>query len=170
MKKIILLLLLVLVSVTASARKSYITVLVPYLNGSSNYASVNGAEYIYLTGDVPNDIAGFEYVDEPNVYSPGHYWRTHSSRSNNDFKQYSTGEILNVLSEYGYEVESMTPCGIHNNVVLYLLSKEISSGQTISKGDVNEDSEVNIADVNEVISLILGIVREHPEILKQIKD
>jgi len=51
----------------------------------------------------------------------------------------------------------------------FLLSKEIPSSQTTIKGDVNEDSEVNIADVNEVISLILGIVREHPEILEQIR-
>lgn len=44
-----------------------------------------------------------------------------------------------------------------------------SSNQTISKGDVNEDGEVNISDVNELIDLILGYLREHPEILEQIR-
>lgn len=163
MKKIFLLVLLALISVSASARKSYITVYVPYSDGSSNNATVaSGGAYIYLTGDVPNDIAGFEYVDEP-IHSPGHYWRTHYSCSNNDFKQYSTGEILNVLSEYGYEVEF-----VDNENKCFLLSKEVSSGQTISKGDVNEDSEVNIADVNEVISLILGMLRDNPKLLEQL--
>ena len=68
-----------------------------------------------------------------------------------------------MLSEYGYEVE------FEDGGKCFLLSKEIPDGQTISKGDVNTDGEVNIADVNEVINLILGIVREHPEILEQIK-
>lgn len=142
MKKIILLLLLVLVSVTASARKSYITI-------SENRTY----DYIELTGDVPNGIEGLKYYTSNNYHS----WRISTQDSN-------IGEILNLLSEYGYEVSFM------NTIGSFLLSKEISSGQSISKGDVNEDSEVNIADVNEVISLILGIVREHPEILKQIKD
>lgn len=160
MKKIILLLLLVLVSVSASARKSYITVSVPFSSGASNY----GTEYIMLTGDVPNDIAGFEYIETLSNGVPNHCWRTLYSSQYNGYKEYSTGEILNVLSEYGYEVEF-----VDNDFHCFLLSKEVSSGQSISKGDVNEDSEVNIADVNEVISLILGLVREHPEILKQIK-
>lgn len=158
MKKIILLLLLVLVSITASARKSYITVWVDNINGSAYQ------NYIRLSGDVPNNIEGFEYD------SAYHYWKNNTS-----IRTYSTGEILNLLSEYGYEVEFVNSIvgsssnGTGSPSISYLLSKEISSGQTISKGDVNEDSEVNIADVNEVISLILGIVREHPEILEQIK-
>lgn len=44
-----------------------------------------------------------------------------------------------------------------------------SSDQTINRGDVNEDGEVNIGDVNELIGLILGYIREHPEILEQIR-
>ena len=156
MKKIILLLLLVLVSITASARKSYITV---YCNSTDGYSSTT-----YLTGDVPDDIEGFKYLSSTNSWS---YQAT--------IKTYSTGDILNVLSEYGYEVEFVNSAPSHSSTgtgsptISYLLSKEIPSSQTISKGDVNEDSEVNIADVNEVISLILGIVREHPEILEQIK-
>ena len=111
---------------------------------------------IRLTGDVPDNIEGFEYSSK---------YQCWFDYSNGTDRTYSVGEILNVLSEYGYEVEF-----VDNDFHCFLLSKEVSSGQTISKGDVNEDSEVNIADVNEVISLILGIVREHPEILKQIKD
>ena len=153
--------LMAIVSITASARKSYITVCVPHSNGASN-STYNSSYFIYLTGDVPNGIAGFEYIDSENSVSneKGHYWRTHTYK-NNDLKKYSTGEILNVLSEYGYEVEFV----IDNTH--FLLSKEIPDGQTISKGDVNTDGEVNIADVNEVISLILGYVREHPNLLEQ---
>ena len=149
MKKIFLLLLLVLVSVTASARKSYITIQVYNSSGSVLYSANN----IVMTGDVPDNIEGFVYK------SSNHYWY-----NDTEIRPYSSGEILNELSEYGYEVEF-----VGNDNRYFLLSKEISSGQTISKGDVNEDSEVNIADVNEVISLILGYVREHPEILEQIK-
>lgn len=152
MKKIILLLLLVLVGISASARKSYITVWAYNNDGTVLPNSPN----IRLTGDVPDNIEGFEYSSKYQC------WFDHSYGTD---RTYSVGEILNVLSEYGYEVEF-----VDNDFHCFLLSKEISSGQTISKGDVNEDSEVNIADVNEVISLILGIVREHPEILKQIKD
>lgn len=141
MKKIILLLLLVLVSVTASARKSYITVT---LDDSDGWASK-----VCLTGDVPVGIAGFVYD------SSEHYWVCED--------QYSAGEILNVLSGYGYEVEYM------ERVSSFLLSKEISSGQTVSEGDVNKDGEVNISDVNRLVDMILGFVREHPEILKQIR-
>ncbi len=151
MKKIILLLLLVIVSVTASARKSYITVVAHPYSGDDYYS-------MYLSGDVPTDIPNI-------VLDDGHqddgYWMSRS---------YSIGQMLNILSGYGYEIELMVPVSDHNNQkVHYLLSKEISSGPTISKGDVNTDGEINIADVNEVISLILGIVREHPEILEQIK-
>lgn len=155
MKKIILLLLLVLVSVTASARKSYIDV---YIKSTSSEVNSTNSIYshssIFLTGDVPKGITGCRYSSdciEHNEYdiNDAHYFG-------------SIGDILSRLSELGYEVELM-------NDKHYLLSKEISSGQTVSEGDVNKDGEVSIADVNKVISLILGIVREHPEILEQIK-
>lgn len=150
MKKIILFLLLVLVSVTASARKSYITVYAYYENG---YASTYQPDYIILTGDVPNDIEGVFY-DEAN-----HWWGMAP-----EIRRLNTGDILNLLSEHGYEVE------FANDNKCFLLSKEIpSSGQTISKGDVNTDGVVNISDVNEIISIILGYVKEHPEMLEQIK-
>ena len=156
MKKIILLLLLVLVSVTASARKSYITVQTPYSNGRANESnSSNGTIYIILSGDVPNDIEGFRYV------SGRHYWESYEY-DKPQYKQYSTGEILSLLSEYGYEVEYVI------DSTHFLLSKEISSGQTQIEGDVNHDSEVNIADVNRVISLILDKLRENPKLLEQL--
>ena len=116
MKKIILLLLLVLVSITASARKSYITV---YCNDTDGYSS-----QIYLTGDAPNNIEGFEY--DTNIHS----WIYRPS-----IRKYTTGEILNMLSEYGYEVEFVNSCSGNSNTstpsLSYVLSKETSSGQTI---------------------------------------
>lgn len=138
MKKIILLLLLVLVSITASARKSYIEV--RYCT-TSNPSST----FYQMTGDVPKGIELFHYNEEGTAV-----------RFNGKI-----GRLLNILSEFGYEVEFTTG----NDG--YLLSKEIPSNQTQIKGDVNTDGEVTIADVNEVIYLILGIVREHPEILEQ---
>lgn len=140
MKKIILLLLLVLVSVTASARKSYIT-----LSNSSP---------IWITGDFPSDIDGFDYSK---YNTSDHYWYTYD---------FSYGELLNVLSGYGYEVEFMSSPTTYNTT--YLLSKEIPSNQTQIEGDVNHDSEVNIADVNRVISLILGMLRDNPKLLEQL--
>lgn len=133
-----------LVSVTAYARKSYITVSCTESDGHSGS--------IYLTGDVPDNIEGFTYL------TGTHRWHDQGTRV------YSTGEILNVLSEYGYEVE------FAENNQYFLLSKEISTGQTISEGDVNKDGEVNIGDINKIVALILGIVKDNPSILEQIKD
>ena len=153
MKKIFLLLLLVLVSITASARKSYITV---YTSNFSSSTIHNN--YIILSGDVPDSIEGFEYD------STNHCWR-----NNKSIRTYSTGEILNVLSEYEYEVEFVNTGSDSGSSLSYLLSKEVSSGQTVSEGDVNKDGEVNIADINKVVALILGIIKENPSILEQIK-
>ena len=153
MKKIILLLLLALVSISASARKSYITMTTDnFLVG--NATSLNN-NYINLSGEVPEDIEnkGFVYNSEY------HCWYV---RSNFQMK-YSTAEILNWLSEYGYEVE------FTDNDKHFILSKEIPSGsQTQIEGDVNHDSEVNIADVNKVISLILDKIRENPNLLEEL--
>lgn len=150
MKKIILLLLLVLVSITASARKSYITV---WTYNNSGYASSDVGD-IRLTGDVPDNIEGFEYQ------TTEHYWRYYPG-----IRRYSTGEILNVLSEYGYEVE------FTNENKYFLLSKEIPSGsQTEIVGDLNSDSEVNVADVNKLVNIILGLAKSNPSIMKQLKE
>lgn len=149
MKKIILLLLLVLVSVTASAKKSYITVFAhPYYHSS--------IIYLQMTGDVPSTISGLSYNQNY------HYWESGN---------YSVGQILNILSGYGYEVELMTGFAQANNDsrVQYLLSKEIPSNQTQSEGDLNKDGEVNISDINRLVGIILGYVREHPEVLNQVE-
>lgn len=151
MKKIILLLLLVLVSVSASARKSYITVHSPVFTGEARTMYPG----IIITGDMPDSIEGFLYSSSFN------YWYNEC-----EIKKYSTGEILNVLSEYGYEVEFVN--NTNDGKMSYLLSKEIPSGQTQIEGDVNHDSEVNIADVNRVISLILDKLRENPKLLEEL--
>ena len=153
MKKIILYFLLVLVSVTVYARKSYITIY--YSRGDG--IVVASPEQIIMTGDVPNNIEGFKYNAEK------HYWYNNSNSGYGTINPYSSGEILNLLSEYGYEVE------FTNENKYFLLSKEIPSGQTLSEGDVNKDGEVNIADVNRLVNLILGIVRDNPSILEQAK-
>ena len=157
MKKLLVLLFLMAIGISASARKSYITVWADCFNGEAGQGGSSGYSWaIKMTGDVPDNIEGFKYETDY------HYWYIITN-----VRKFSTGEILNVLSEYGYEVESMTNNGGSGSDVLFLLSKEIPDGQTISKGDVNIDGEVNIADVNEVISLILGYVREHPNLLEQ---
>lgn len=143
MKKIILLLLLVLVSITASARKSYIMM--------STSGLVTGHSFS-LAGEVPEGIENKGFIYDSN----SHCWYSKSEM------KYVTSEILNWLSEYGYEVEFM-------NTTWFLLSKEVPSGQTVSEGDVNKDGEVNIADINKVVALILGIIKENPSILEQIK-
>lgn len=125
MKKIILFVLLVLVTVTASATKSYITVYGYFNSGKIFYNSEN----IIITGDMPNDIEGFEYD------SKNHCWF-----NNTKIRPYSVGEILNVLSEYGYEVE------FTNDSQFFLLSKETPSVQTLSEGNVIKNDEVNIKD------------------------
>ena len=107
----------------------------------------NGTNYqtIALNGAVPSDMQDRYYTNDKRF-----------------------GDVLNMLAERGFVVEQMSSYGTEAELVI--LSKDSTTpSQTISKGDVNTDGEVNIADVNEVISLILGIVREHPEILEQIK-
>jgi len=148
MKKIILLLLLALVSISASARKSYITVYTYHYDGTTTSSNTN----IRMTGDLPENIEGFVYNDD-------------NTSCYNEYpnKRYTQGEILNLLSGYGYEVEF-----VDNDFHCFLLSKEIPSNQTQIEGDVNNDSEVNIADVNKVISLILDKIRENPNLLEEL--
>lgn len=156
MKKIILLLLLVLVSVTASARKSYIIV---RFNVSELLC-----EHAYLTGDVPDNIENYEGFRYEAVYN----WWVYDF-ANNNYRRCNKGDILNFLSEYGYEVEFVNNDS-NSGSVNYLLSKEVSSGQSLSDGDVNKDGEVNISDVNRLVALILEMVRKNPSILEQIKE
>lgn len=150
-KTLLLLLLLAVVCISASARKSYITVHTYNLDGDAYESGLR------ISGDMPDDIEGFEYS------RGSHLWYLNYS-----VRSYSIGEILNVLSEYGYEVEFVNTNS--TGCLSYLLSKETSSEQTVSEGDVNKDGEVNIADINKIVSIILGIIKENPSILEQIKD
>lgn len=144
MRKILLFVLLALIGISASARKSYITV-------SAHPYRGNAIVQMSLSGDVPINI--------PNVEPDDGYWITGS---------YSIGQMLNILSGYGYEVELMAPISENtHSYVQYLLSKEVPSGQTVSEGDVNKDGEVTIADINRIVNIILGIVRDNPSLLKQ---
>ena len=155
MKKIILILLHVLKSISTSTRKSYITVYCKNYAGDAPWRD----DDIILTGDVPDNIEGFEYNE---VF---HRWGNKVA-----IRKYSTGDILNLLSGYGFEVEFANIIGEDNLEKFYVLSKEIPSGQTVTEGDVNKDGEVKIADVNKLVNTILDIVRENPSILEQIKD
>lgn len=150
-KTILLILLLAVVSISASARKSYITVHTYNLDGNAYESGLR------ISGDMPENIEGFDYS------SGSHLWYL-----NYNVRSYSIGEILNVLSEYGYEVEFVNNSS--NGCLSYLLSKETSPEQSVSEGDVNKDGEVNIADINKIVSIILGIIKENPSILEQIKD
>ena len=115
MKKIILLLLLVLVSVTASARKSYITVSCTDSDGHSGS--------IYLTGDVPTDMEK-------------HYSST------------SSGNILNLLSARGYEVELMTGTSTQSSSRLcYLLSKKKSPNESDAIQHIYADDDAETYEV-----------------------
>lgn len=141
MKKFLVLLFLMAIGTSAFAQKSYLNVAAIDLWGE-HY------QYLTLSGDVPSDMKWYY----------------------NQSDKMSIGSLLNILSEKGFVLESM--CSLNSGTgsdrgVNYLLSRNSSSNQTVSKGDVNTDGEVNIADVNEVINLILGYVREHPNLLEQ---
>lgn len=145
MKKIILLALLAIVSVSTFARKSYITVY-----GEPN----NKCIIVKLSGDVPSDI---DYINYRTDFG---YWETEKYH-------YTLGDILNILSELGYEVESMNTIVDGNYpYVNYLLSKETSSSQTTYTGDVNKDGKINVSDISTLVNIILGIVRDNPSLLE----
>ncbi len=147
MKKIFLLALLAIVSVSAFARKSYITVTAHPYSGSDSWN-------MYLSGDVPNNIAHLTYMGD--TY---HYWQSCS--------YYSIGEMLNILSGYGYEVEFTTSVSDNSySKVQYVLSKEVPSNQTVSSGDVNKDGKINVSDITTLVNIILGIVRDNPSLLE----
>lgn len=140
MKKFLVLLFLMTIGISVYAQKSYVTLYV------ADLTSTNG-QYCYLTGDVPSDIQK-------------HYYNV------------AFGDILNQLSDRGFEVEFMTDISSSSKIQLLLSKKKSStppSGQTVSEGDVNKDGEVNISDINRLVDMILGYVREHPEILEQIR-
>lgn len=98
---------------------------------------------IYLSGAIPSDMNKYynEYI----------------------------GKIINMLAARGFVVEQMSCSEYSGNTrEVVILSKTSSSHQTQIEGDVNNDSEVNIADVNRVISLILDKLRENPKLLEEL--
>lgn len=116
-----------------------------YVNVCAVDVSTDSRRSIYLSGAIPSDMNA--YYDDKYI-----------------------GGIINMLAARGFVVEQMS-CSEYNNSTreVIILSKTSSSNQTQIEGDVNNDSEVNIADVNKVISLILDKIRENPSILEQIK-
>jgi hypothetical protein len=79
------------------------------------------------------------------------------------------GKIINMLAARGFVVEQMSCSEYSGNTrEVVILSKTSSSHQTQIEGDVNNDSEVSIADVNRVISLILEKLRENPKLLEEL--
>lgn len=145
MKKIFLLCLLLVASVGAYAQKSYVNVCSGGINN-------DGSQNIYLSGAVPNDMKSYYDGFDDNV---------------------KIGDILNMLAGRGFVVEQMSCCngGSTNGTVreVVILSKSGTSS-SYTEGDVNKDGEVTIADVNKVINIILGVIRENPSLLEQIKD
>ena len=138
MKKIFLLALLAIVSVSAFAKKTYLRV--------DTYKN-------YVYGNVPQGIPGVEYYSRYAFYSG----------------DYGDEQFLDVLANYGYEVEFMTGAatiGTSNNEIHYLLSKETSSSQTTYTGDVNKDGKINVSDISTLVNIILGIVRDNPSLLE----
>lgn len=133
-----LLLVLLVVSVSAFAQKRYVNV-------CANEVSDASQNNIYLSGAIPSDMKAF-YHDEMYI-----------------------GDILNMLAERGFVVEQMS-CSDYNGYTkeIVILSTTSPSSQTQIEGDVNNDNEVNIADVNRVISLILGMMRENPNLLEEL--
>lgn len=131
MKKFFLLVLLTVVGISAYARKSYVNVFV--------YGSFDSANSLKMsvTGDLPNGI--LSYYDN---YSVGN--------------NISIGQLLNMLSQEGYEVEFMSGVGSGSPATYtdnkttgkmnYLLSKNISSNEddaiTIVHSDDGEAYEV----------------------------
>lgn len=141
MKKIILLALLAIVSVSAFAKKTYLRL-----------DTFNNRVY----GNVPTGISGVNY-DSYDKYGYAHYGGN-----------YNDEQFLDVLANYGYEVEFMTGAVSNgtSNQIHYLLSKETSSSQTTYTGDVNKDGKINVSDISTLVNIILGIVRDNPSLLE----
>jgi hypothetical protein len=228
MKKIFLLALLALVSVSAFARKSYITISrtgrwmtgdVPTGISGLNYNDNDGVSFIIEVGKVLNILTQYgyevEFMSSSGITNESYnrYINTYfllskevssnESSYNSDYakKSYITidgfssritgnvptgisglsytsdyaefsipvGEVLNKLTQYGYEVEFMSSSNSGRLYSYFLLSKDISSSQSSYNGDVNKDGKVNVSDIATLVNIILGIVRDNPSLLEQHK-
>ena len=112
--KLLLLSIFLSLSICGDAQKSYINVYASSLNNSSNG--------MYLTGDIPLDI----------------------KKSYSIYDNTTIGQLLNMLSERGYEVEFMS--GMSDNCANYLLSKK-SPGQSNAIQKVRVDSDEDVTEV-----------------------
>lgn len=227
MKKIFLLALLALVSVSAFARKSYITINrveswmtgdVPTGISGLNY-DYDGVGFNFQVGKVLNILTQYgyevEFMSSSGITNESYnrYINTYfllskevssnESSYNSDYakKSYITidgfsrritgnvptgisglsytsdyaefdipvGEVLNKLTQYGYEVEFMSSSNSSHLYSYFLLSKDISSSQSSYNGDVNKDGKVNVSDIATLVNIILGIVRDNPSLLEQHK-
>lgn len=142
MKKLLVLLFLMIIGTSVYAQKRYVHI--QYFYPTSNYDSK-----ISLSGYVPNDME-LNYTNT------------------------AIGVIVDMLGQRGYVLEQMstsgTPTsssGVFRECIIMSISSA-PSNQTQIEGDVNNDSEVNIADVNKVISIILGMLRDNPKLLEQL--
>lgn len=115
MKKLLIALCFMSVSAGAFAQKSYINVFT-YI--STSYESCRYT--IHLSGDVPSDMQKYYY--------------------NKD----SIGEILNKLSQKGYEVEFMSGLnhGSGERGLNYLLSKKTSVSLNVIQNEMNDNENV----------------------------
>lgn len=139
MKKFLVFLFLMLIGTSVYGQKRYVHIVYGYYTGNSE-------TFIRLSGCIPTDME--------------------SSYSNT-----SVGTIIDKLGQRGYVVEQLSSAGYSSSSSGFFREMVImstSSNQTTIKGDVNEDSEVNIADVNEVISLILDKLMENPKLLEEL--
>lgn len=136
MKKFLVLLFLMAIGTSVYAQKSYVNV---HVENTGDYY-----ERIHVSGDIPSGMKSYYNYEEDGVH---------------------IGQLLNMLSQEGYEVEFMSSGS--SSTVNFLLSKNTLSNQTQIEGDVNQDGEVTISDVNKVINIILGIIRENPKLLEQ---
>ena len=139
MKRTILFSLLLMAMTSAFAQKAYVNV--------TGFPSAAGYEEISLSGAVPSDMKN--YYDDRTTH---------------------IGDVLNMLAERGFVVEQMSCCnsGTENYTrEIIILSK--SSHQSEIVGDLNSDREVNVADVNQLVNIILGLVKANPGLLEQVK-
>ena len=118
MKKLILFVFLFAIGIGAYAQKSYVNIIASSLNNTSSHK-------IYLTGDVPSGIS--------NIYYQSMDYMT-------------IGDLLNLLSEKGFEIEFVSSNGSESPTVCYVLSKK----KPDSSNAVRVVREADDSDVHEV--------------------
>lgn len=184
MKKFLVLLFLIAIGTSVYAQSDNIITEKGYVRGNYyNYASgdekqhhfgyIDGVLFEMYSGhnsngnpynSVPNILVKFPQNKNVTTYTiPPHTFII----AKGAFQGNKYIQTIRIPSSVAYiGDDAFANCDNLKNIEVYDSS---SSDQTINRGDVNEDGEVNIGDVNELIGLILGYVKEHPEILEQIR-